>query len=150
MQNIGRHKIYQTNWILYNQIDPNVDEIKSMMGTSGLLGDSWGASKTDTTGAGWSNSLTYVKEGMGGKTFSYWVNLDGMASGDTITIAVKYREPWDNTYDVFKYYNCSGVQTIPYKLIVDKMPILYNVTINQNQTMGNPFTIKWHCIMEEN
>jgi hypothetical protein len=27
MQNIGRHKIYQTNWILYNQIDPKIDTI---------------------------------------------------------------------------------------------------------------------------
>ena len=28
MFNIGRHKIYQTNWILYNDIDPKVDDIK--------------------------------------------------------------------------------------------------------------------------
>jgi hypothetical protein len=27
MYNIGRHKIYQTNWILYNEIGPQVEEI---------------------------------------------------------------------------------------------------------------------------
>jgi hypothetical protein len=29
MQNIGRHKIYQTNWILYNEIGPQLDDIQT-------------------------------------------------------------------------------------------------------------------------
>ena len=148
MFNIGRHKIYQTNWILYNEIGPKMGQ--------GLVGE-WNNGST-TTNPGFAKVfIQYLVPTNNPKKFSLYVNLEEMQNGDEIVIFVIVDTDGDDIYEEMEdtptrrfRWEFQDAQYGKYgKLIIDELPIATKLQALALQNAGPARTISFHYIIEE-
>lgn len=156
MYNVGKHKIWQTNWILYNEIHPKVDDIDEKMG-QGLVGE-WDKDSIDTILHLEKPIWFYETPTNNPKKVSFWVSLRNMRDGDSLTIWVRYDvdgdfadNPQDTLTRKWSWHFTDEQKSPPgfVVLIVDELPVATILSINYYQSAGIPFTIDYQYIIEE-
>ena len=154
MYNVGRHKIWMTNYIVRNEIKPTVDDIDEKMG-QGLVGE-WEKGNATTVGHGLKGLWTYIVPTDNPKKVSFWINLKEMSDGDTIQVGVQYDTDADGSWEVVDdtptrefLWNFANDQTFDGKLIIDELPVATSLYVSVYQGAGTSFTIYWHAIIEE-
>ena len=150
MGNIGRHKIYQTNWILYNEIGPKMGQ--------GMVGQF--KEGTYTTKVGVADYIWEYKPGGKPKKLSLYVNLVNMHNGDDILFYPQYRIKgalvslddqiaYDGSVTKTFYHSFQDMQGMNGKLILDQLPIATHTSVVVYQGTGVSFKIDYQVLREE-
>jgi len=150
MQNVGRHKIYQTNWILYNEIGPKMGQ--------GLVGESalgLHVASGTTPFTMWS----YTPPSNNPKKVTFWIDLGNMSSGDSLTVWVKYnvsnedipdKEGIEDTPSRNFSWTFNNEQTYRTKHIVDELSIANReLAIIVQRNSGGAIPVYYQYIIEE-
>ena len=167
MFNIGRHKIYQTNRILYNKIGPIVDVIDEKIDVvdekmgQGLVGQFIeGSVKTKVASK---VTIWEYKPGGKPKKVSLYVNVNEMEVEDLVFIHVLYsikgaavelddQKSWkvmESSITKTLRHRFYGQQGYPGKLILDQLPVATHIQVLVYQERGTSFTIHYQVIIEE-
>ena len=151
MFNIGRHKIYQTNWILYNEIGPKMGQ--------GLVGE-WEKGSFETV-INDIDSWFYTAPDDNPKKVTFWIELDEMRNGDHIKVIVLYDVNPDDALPGRFFYPALDTASRKFEwefensqdraavMIADELPVATSLWIYVEQTSGTPFTISYQAVIEE-
>jgi hypothetical protein len=149
MQNIGRHKIYQTNWILYNEIGPKMGQ---------GLGGEWAAGTVVVAGTTPITIWSYKAAPSNPKKVTFWIDVGSMSSGDSLNVWVNYdASPVDTTFNcsiedtLSRKFNWTfdNEQTDRIKLIVDELSVIQELAIRTQYISGGAITVYYQYIIEE-